>query len=163
MFGRSQRTCLPSLSLQNPPIDFVKAAASKDSAHARSKIDHDRSKHSLSPLSPGQHVHLQDSKSSAWECVGIIVSMQPDKLSYVINVDNQFFTRPQSLLRPVVLESSDTPPPICPARVSPPLLRRSKRLQSRATSSSVQTSVLPPISSCSSQPSASSIRLPRRK
>ena len=62
MFGRSQRTCLPSLSLQNPPIDFVKAAASKDSAHSRSKIDHDRSKLSLSPLLPGQHVYLQSSR-----------------------------------------------------------------------------------------------------
>ena len=42
MFGQSQQTCLPFLPSQNPPIDFVKAAAS---AYARSKIDHDRSKH----------------------------------------------------------------------------------------------------------------------
>ena len=44
MFGRNQRTCLPSLPLQNPPIDFQQAAVSKESLHTRSKIDHDRSK-----------------------------------------------------------------------------------------------------------------------
>ena len=33
MFGRSQRTCLPSLPSQKTPINFVQAAASKDSAH----------------------------------------------------------------------------------------------------------------------------------
>ena len=43
MFGRSQRTCLPSLPLQNPPIDFHQAAVSKDTIHTRSKLDHERS------------------------------------------------------------------------------------------------------------------------
>ena len=59
--------------------------------------------------------------------------MRLDKLSYVININNRLFTRPRRLLRPVTLESSPPPPPICPAQVSPPLLRRSERLQSRAT------------------------------
>ena len=146
MFGRNQQTCLPSLPSQNPPIDFHQAAVSKDSAHTRSKFDHDRLKLSLSPLSPGQRIHLQDSKSSAWDRQGIIVSMRRDKLSYIINVDNRLFTRPRRLLRPVVLESSPSPPPICPARVTPPLLCCSERLQSRATSSTVQTSVHNPSS-----------------
>ena len=113
---------VPSLPSQNPPIDFTQAAASKDSAHTRSKLDHHHLKLSLSPLSPGQHLYLQDSKSSAWDRKGIVVSM-----------------RPRRLLRPVVLESSPSPSPICPARVTPPILRRSERLQSRASSSTVSS------------------------
>ena len=149
MFGRSQRTCLPSLPSQNPPIDFIKATASKDSAHLRSKADHDRSKHSLSQLLPGRQVHLQDGKSVAWDRTGIIVSMRPDKLSYVINVDNRFFTRPRRLLCPVVTPSSSDPPtPITLTRVSPPL-RCSERIQSCVISSAVQTSPSLSLSTCS--------------
>ena len=58
MFGRAQRTSRPSLPSQNVPIDFSSAASSKDAAHARAKLDHDRSKLSLASLSPGQAVHL---------------------------------------------------------------------------------------------------------
>ena len=81
MFGRAQQTSLPSLPSQNTPIDFLSAASSKDAAQTRAKLFHDRSKLSLTPLSPGQAVHLQDSKSSAWDKQGIVVSMQP---AYVV-------------------------------------------------------------------------------
>ena len=60
MFGRAQRTSLPTLLSQNVPIDFKTAASSKDAVHARSKLDHDRWKLSLPLLSPGQDVFLQD-------------------------------------------------------------------------------------------------------
>ena len=92
MFGRAQRTSLPSLPSQNTPIDFLSAASSKDAAQTRAKLYHDRSKLSLTSLSPGQAVHLQDSKSSAWDKQGIIVSMRPDRLSYVVKIGNRFFT-----------------------------------------------------------------------
>ena len=95
----------PSLPSQNVPINFDLAASSKDAAHTRAKLDHDKSKISLASLSPGQAVYLQDSKSSAWDKHGFIVSMRPDRLSYVISFDNRFFTRPRRLLRPV---TSDT-------------------------------------------------------
>ena len=104
--------------------------------HAKS--DHDRSKLSLSILSPRQSVYLQDSKSSAWEKQGFIVSMRPNRLSYIVNVDNRFFTRPRCLLRPV---NPDTLTSISsPAHVSfPPLLRRSLCLQSPANTAVLQT------------------------
>ena len=38
-------------------------------------------------LSPGQPVFLQDSKSSAWDKQGVVVSMPLNRLSYVINVN----------------------------------------------------------------------------
>ena len=63
MFGRAQRTSLPSLPSQNMPINFNLAASSTDAAHARAKPDHDRSKLSSTSSSPGQEVYLQDSKS----------------------------------------------------------------------------------------------------
>ena len=141
MFGRAQRTSLPSLPSQHFPIDFSSAASSKDAAQTKAKLLHDRSKLSLTHLTPGQAVHLQDSKSSAWDKQGVIVSMRPDRLSYVIKVENQFFTRPRRLLRPVI-------PPTTPsfdASVTPssssspslPTLRRSPRFQS-----AVNTAVL---------------------
>ena len=98
MFGRAQRTSLPTLPSQNVPVNFNMAAISKDDAQAKVKLDHDKSKLSLASLSPGQAVYLQDSKSSAWDKRSFIVSMRPDRLSYVVNVDNQFFTRPRRLL-----------------------------------------------------------------
>ena len=97
-FGRAQRTSLPTLPSQNVPVDFNLAASSKDAAHTKGKLDHDKSKLSLASFSPGQAVYLQDTKSSAWDKRGIIVSVQPDHLSHVINVDNRFFTRPRRLL-----------------------------------------------------------------
>ena len=83
MFGGAQRTSLPTFPSQNVPIDFRSAASSKDAAHARAKLDYDRSKLSLPPLSPGQDVYLQDSKSLAWDKRGVIISVRPDRLSYV--------------------------------------------------------------------------------
>ena len=44
MFGRQQRTGLPTLPQQIQPVDFLAAAASNDDAHIRSKSYHDRSK-----------------------------------------------------------------------------------------------------------------------
>ena len=60
LFGRAQRTSLPTLPSQNTSIDFESASSSEDAAHARSKLDHDRSKLSLSLQSPGQNVFMQD-------------------------------------------------------------------------------------------------------
>ena len=62
--------------------------------------------------------------------------MQPDRLSYVIKVENRFFTRPQRLLCPI---TSDTPFPVTsstPPPSSPPE-RRSLCFQSK-----VNTAVL---------------------
>ena len=131
---------LPTIPCQNRPINFDSAISAKDAAHARSKLDHDKSKLSLPRLSPGQEVYLQDSKSSAWDKRAIIVSMRPDNLSYIIKSDNRHFTRPRRLLRPVPsatpllsdLSSSSHPEPVP--------LRRSSRLQGLAPSAVVHHS-----------------------
>ena len=140
LFGRAQRTSLPTLPCQNKPIDFNSAVSAKDAAHDRSKIYHDNCKLALPRLSPGQEVYLQDSKSSAWDRRGVIVSMRPDKLSYIIDSDNHIFTRPRRLLRPV---SPATPSLSDVPAISSALhqdhhgsvpLRRSSRLQGIAPS-----------------------------
>ena len=69
---------------------------------------------------------------------GFIVSMRPDKLMSLTWTTG-------SLLALVVFLENSSPPPIVPAQVSPPLLRRSERLQFHANSSANHTSVLPPI------------------
>ena len=141
LFGRAQRTSLPTLSSQITPIDFHSAASSKDAAHARAKLDHDRSKISLSLLSPGQDVFMQDSKSLAWDRRGVIFSIRPDRLSYVVQSDGRYFTRPRRLLRPVPSDTPFPPSSSSDAQVSSPVLPRcSLRLQSRSTSALVQFS-----------------------
>ena len=139
LFGRCQRTCLPLLPSQVQPINFQQAAISKDSAHDRSKLDHDHSKLSLSFLSAGQPVLLQDPKTSAWDHRGVVSSIRPaDQLSYVIQVDNRFLIRPRRLLRPFPLDNC--PPNIeVPAPISSSLPRRSERLQLRASSAATHT------------------------
>ena len=82
--------CLPCLPKVPLGIDFTQAASSKDKAHTRAKSDQDKLKLSLPLLSPGQQVFLQDSKSSAWDKQGIVVSVRPDRLSYIVNVDVHF-------------------------------------------------------------------------
>ena len=96
-------------------------------------------------------VYLQDLKSAAWDKRGIIVSVRPDRLSYVINVENQFFTRPRHLLRPI---SSDTPFPVTLSTPpsSPPKLRRSLRIQSRVNTAVLQTPSSPTVPTSTSAP-----------
>ena len=150
MFGRTQRTCLPTLPSQVIPIDFDQAASSIDKAHSSAKLNHDRSKISFPLLSPGQPVFLQDTKSSAWDKQGFNVFMRPDHLSYIFNVDNPFFTRPRCLLRPVHLDaptsSISMPAPVS----SPPFLHRSPRIQSRVNTAVLQTPLIPSSSSSTS-------------
>ena len=154
MFGRAQRTSLPSLPSQNVPIDFLSAASSKDAAQARAKLDHDRSKLSLTSLSPGQAVHLQDSKSSAWDKQGIIISMRPDRLSYVIKVGNRFFTRPWRLFRPVTPDTLSPVVSTTPPSSSLPILRRSPHLQSKVNAAVLRTPSLLHVPVSTSSPSS---------
>ena len=78
-------------------------------------------------------------KTSAWDRRGIICSIRPDHLSYVVKVDNRFFIRPCRLLQPVTLENC-SPPTQAPTPISPSLPRRSERLQLWASAASVHTS-----------------------
>ena len=75
LFGRQQRTGLPTIPQQIQPIDFLAAASSKDKAHDNSKLYQDRSKLFLPELSPGQTVLLQDPKCSAWRKKGMIIEI----------------------------------------------------------------------------------------
>ena len=146
----AERNAPLSLLCLHKTINFDLAASSKDAAHARAKLDHYKSKLSLTSLSPGQVVYLQDSKSSTWDKGGIIVSVRPDRLSYLVNVDNQFFTHLRRLIRPV---TPDTPFPVASSTpLSFPLEHRHYlRLQSRANSAVLQSScsTVPPQTSSS--------------
>ena len=83
---------------------------------------------------------LQDSKSSAWDKRGVIVSVRLDNLSYIIRSDNRHFTRPRRLLRPVPTATSlISTSPGTPSS-EPVTLRRSSRLQGRAPSAQVHFS-----------------------
>ena len=142
LLGRRQRTSLHILSLQNIPVNFDLAAISKDSAHSRAKLTNDRSKLSLPPLHPGQSVLLQNPKTSAWDCLGSIVSVRPDGLSYIVNSENRSYLRPRRLLWPVILENTNQQVRV-PARVTTPALCHSPCLHSCASTSMHQSSLFP--------------------
>ena len=131
LFGHRQRTALPVLPCQNRPINFHDAAISKKKLHAASKSLHDQHKVILPDLKPGQQVCLQNPKSSLWDSFGTILSIRPDKLSYVVLVADRTFIQPRRLLRPSSPEQSPSSPSIS-TQVSPPLLRHSARLHSRS-------------------------------
>ena len=84
LFVWRQRTNLPILPFQNLPINFNEATSSKDAIHSSSAEYHDLHKKILPSLSPGQIVLIQDPKSLLWDTTGVVVSVRPDKLSYVI-------------------------------------------------------------------------------
>ena len=119
MFGYRQRSCLPLLPCRNRPISFHEAADSKDNSHNISKILHDRHKKSLSPLTPGQKVLLQNPKTSLWDSHETI---RPDKHSYTINMENRFLIWPLQLLRPFILEDSIKFHSPTPTQVTQPLV-----------------------------------------
>ena len=154
LFGRRQRTNLPLLPFQNLPINFNEAASAKDAIHSSSTSYHDLHKRNLPLLSPGQSVLIQDPKSLLWDSSGVIVSVRPDKLSYVISNADRQFVRPRRLLR---LCTSSEDRPTSPDTSSPSFLpRRSARLQSRASAAPVNTTCAPlPTSSHATPPSTS--------
>ena len=139
MFGRNQRTCLLSLPSQNPPIDFKLCQPKILHIFVQRRIMIDRSIVYLSFCQVSMSIFKMLNLLPA--IVLASLSMRPNKLSYVINVNNQFFTRPRRLLRPVVTPSPSDPPSALPlTQVSSSALRRSERLQSRVISSAVQIS-----------------------
>ena len=99
LFGRRQRTNLPLLPFQNSPINFNEAASAKDAIHSSSTSFHDLHKKNLPSFSPGQSVLIQDPKSLLWDSTGVVVSVRPDNLSYVISNADRQFVRPRRLLR----------------------------------------------------------------
>ena len=77
---------------------------------------------------------------------GIIVSMRPDRLSYVIKVENRFFTRPRRLLCPVTPPTTPSPDAsVTPSSSSPSslqTLRCSPRFQSAVNTAVLNNSSL---------------------
>ena len=65
LFGRSQRTSLPTIPRQNT-INFEAAAKCKDQSQITASKHHDKHKFFLPPLSPGQYVTVQDPQSGNW-------------------------------------------------------------------------------------------------
>ena len=152
LFGRRQRTSLPLLPLQNRPISFQDAAFSKDKLHSISKQFHDQHKIEMSLLHPGQNVLIQDPKTSLWSSTGTIISIRPDKLSYDVLIADRQFLRPRRLLRPMPTDFSSPCPTSTPDQISSAAPRRSPRLQSCASASTIHTPT-PPSTQSSSPPS----------
>ena len=142
LFGCRQRTSLLLLPFQNKPINFHNTAISKDKFHATSRTFHEQHKVQMTPLHPGQRVHIQDTKTSLWNSFGIILSIRLDKLSYNVLIADQTFIRPLCLLRPSSHEYlSPSSSASAPDQITPPALRRSARLHSCAHASLVRSSL----------------------
>ena len=78
----------------------------------------------------------------------MILSIRPDNLSYVVQIADRQFLRPRRLLRPL---TSDDRPTSSSSISAPVIPRRSVRLQSRASTSTINT-----YPNCASPPSTTS-------
>ena len=99
LLGRSQNTLLPQPQAAFSPIDFNQAALARDQLFMSHAEHYNRDKMSLTDLSPGQPVHLQNEATGLWELTGGIVEMRPDKLSYLVEIDGRVYIR--SKIKPV--------------------------------------------------------------
>ena len=90
--------------------------------------------HSLSELSPGQHVLVQNRHTNPWQSGGVVLRMRPSKWSYDIETPGGIFARNRQFLRPVdgpvdVVRDAVVDVPLPPRR-SPRLAKKTVRFSS---------------------------------
>ena len=104
MFGRKQRTKLPTLPSQLSSSDRATAVANRDKMAQKHTEYFNKTAKPLSVFEPGQLVRVKDHMSDKWDKIATIVSRRKDNLSYVIDIDGKEYVRGRRLLK-------STPPP----------------------------------------------------
>ena len=119
MFGRRQRTTLPTL----PPklIDRKAAESARDSTRQRTNAHHDKTAQTLPPLVIDQPVHVQDPRNKRWDAKGIVIAIRESGRSYLIDVNGRHFIRNRRFLRPIKQSPTLPDPPVSNSPIpSPP-------------------------------------------
>jgi hypothetical protein len=134
MFGRRQRTALPTLPVHHDIIDFPSAEQSRDIT-AQKQLQY-KNAHSTehTPLKVGDGVSIQDVFTSKWVQQGKIVGVRPSGQSFDVELDNgKILHRNRRFLRPAFSEH-DTSVGVSASEASssPAAIRRSSRLATKA-------------------------------
>ena len=104
MFGRKQRTKLPTLPSQLSSSDRAAAVANRDKMGQKHTEYFNKTVKPLSVFEPGQLVRVKDHLSNKWDKTATIISRRKDNLSYVIVMNGKEYVRGRRLLK-------STPPP----------------------------------------------------
>ena len=100
-FGRRQRTLLPTLQLHHQPIPLPEAISKHDHFRQLMRAAHDKRANKLSQLAINQRVLVQHHDSKQWSIQGVIHSIRPDGISFVIQLPSgQHILRGRRLIRP---------------------------------------------------------------
>ena len=100
-FGRRQRSLLPTLQLHHQPIPL--SEANDKHAHFRNlmRAAHDKRAKTLPSLAVHQRVLIQHPDTKLWSVKGVINSIRPDGISFVIQLPSgQQVIRGRRLIRP---------------------------------------------------------------
>ena len=114
MFGRRQRTKLPTLPSQLSSTDRATAVANRDKMAQKHTDYFNKTAKPLSVFEPGQLVRVKDHASDKWDKTAIVLSRRKDNLSYVIDMQGKEYMRGRRLLKsaqPNQAEMIDTPEP----------------------------------------------------
>ena len=118
LFGRRQKSCLPTLDNHHRPINMEKAVTDKDTLRARMKKTYNKRAKETPRLTTGDHVIIQNADTKRWCHEGIIESVRPDNISFHIKLPSgQVVLRGRRLVKKVSdfqdspLQLQPTPPP----------------------------------------------------
>ena len=108
MFGRRQRTALPTLPLHHDVIDFDRAEEARRSVADKQLGYKNRHSVPLSLLHPGDKVSVQDVFTSRWSQQGVVESVRSSGQSYDIRLRNgKLLHRNRRFLRPAFSGEDD--------------------------------------------------------
>ena len=111
LFGRRQKSCLPTLDSHHHPINMEKAVTDKDAQRARMKLHYNKRAKETPRLTVGDHVIIQNADTKRWCHEGIIESVRPDNISFHIKLPSgQVVLRGRRLVKKVN-DFHTSPPP----------------------------------------------------
>ena len=130
-FGRWQRSLLPSLQLHHQPIPLPEASSKHAHFCQLMRAAHDKRANKLPSLALDQRVLVQHHDNKQWSIKGVIHSIRPDGISFVIQLPSgQHIVRGRQLIRPdrstpTQTSSQSTSPP----QTSPPQQNNNNQAQ----------------------------------
>ena len=141
LFGRRQKSCLPTLDNHHQTINMEKATTDKNTQRARMKLHYNKRAKETPRLIAGDHVRIQNADTKRWCHEGVIESVRPDNISFYIKLPTgQVVLRGRRLVKKAT-DFHDTP--------SSPL----QQSQSIPSEDSTAATTPPPSSPPSSSPS----------
>ena len=100
VFGRRQRSSLPTLPNALEPIDKQDAAQRREQTRNKSQARQEASRE-LPPLKVGQKVRVQNHNSNQWNLIGQVIKQREHGRSYAIHMEGgKTYIRNRCLIRP---------------------------------------------------------------